>query len=1785
MVEINREAGDKTKGFTLQKQRAIALFFDEIKSNPNARVNVAIEYKGDVYLQNDQSGYVEEQKNYDEGKAFTFSSPQILNTLAYFLEIWLAKNKSQNIKFGFYSTTKIAKESNTENVKSLGIKIPKEGVLKLVAKGRFSEDNLLESVKKYLVAEYKNQYNENIIDELDDTSLETFLNSINWYFEQDNEKEYKSEVLKRIKESTFASSFTNSYQLEFVFAALMMALEEKQDETDIILKFLNRDIVENLFLKVAAGQEINIRAHKYLNIDLSEVRNKTKIFLKTFLKNKYFSNVKDKSFPELVERKVARHNREIKIQRRNLEQTDPEKAQHLDVVVKSLGDLINDSKPTFLFGEIGSGKSTLLAHYFLSETEGEILPIFIPSTYLKGKVPDDVKNLKSIINQFVNHELNIEDKGLDLDSLLLTKKEITLIVDGLDEFNFKESKRLLSHLVNLSNGAPNIRVIASGRPIEMQELINYSQWNCLTAIDLTEKEIKVLLKNEAIAAGLEKLAAEKDALARWEILKSKQELLAIATTPLTVCLIRDFLDENVDSKTLGDILYEVFKRRLDWTKVDQKKNFTNFLAEYPNTLQREKFIAPIAYKLYSSKDGKINEDTLFQIVDSSPLISIDISGRDALVDEIINFVKSNFLQKIGYSYVFHSHQLHQVAIGLHLYSCISNNQEFDYKDKKINAWREISYAASIARTKGNSDIIEQLLEELIDELILKSQNTSVAAVLLAEAQISNLNSKFLERVKKLGFRPLKFESQSDSLVPYAYAYLIKDIRDTGFDWFFDNYLNPKHPLRAGYDEMAVLILQYFLIRSQFNLNDNEKNKLGSIIRFHIAAETTSCSSLLPTISLAIPDKFEINERCILLADTLKNNIVKEKAEDLLRKEVDRGEKESVVNALEIACRNINYQPENALEVWMSVVDENIPKLILDNCISLIGKGNDELYSVLKNRVGESNLSGYCRYSILNKSPIYDGAAIILFKYFGERNPLMIGEPILRKSSFFDYKNVEREKILNEVVYSDKDGEKYIISNLQNIGTFHGIPELYLKYFLKTLTESENLYLNDFLYVTKHLGKYALARYPEIRDAFAKVLSIKAYYDALKKSLKDLDGILRYNAATILLVCNPSNEKEALGIILRSASKRFSENQELLRLCMKLNFSDSMLDFIHELLNDLTELSKIFAIKLLYHNNEYKLTEDLLQELVLGLVGDANYLDWSRKIHGDGIERVIGEEKFYTQVKAGLNSDQLTIKESASYNLLSYYSHKLDNKEKALCWLLNIQYSEYSLVEFHNKFQELFDEADFVKELKDKAKEIEEKHDLKGLIFFTYFEAIKEDGDWKNFFLALLKSSREHLDYHRLKHLYGFILQIGNSNENIRKKMGKAIQELMAYPAISQDRQNNVLIPYLSILAHEFGALNDQELIQILTQYRILFGEIACALLCRLGDIPDGYDPVSIRNEYYHLRDHLDFISLFASNPVTPFNSFDVEQLEVLLEDGEEIPDDLTDVIESVLLKGDLFNEQLLTLSSKGNLALYFYIVVAFSRNSSPQSKDFIKAEELGSLRYNARANTRQHKSVLLKIKEILFSNDNTKEAYIEALIKDITDQIKPKDVIIDLFIELFKLKADFDSKLLPFLYDALLMHSYRFSLKLISWINEYAIGLEREKKQDLIVPLKKILKAVNSPSDELREDELELLSWSLSLVLLYIENKVDEHTERGFLTGLKNIFTQQEREFPMNNKTDIQFRGRDLLIHSHKIIKKIDGKLFQQILQSGVDSNVPEISAVCNMFLVFSSNLTNKKTI
>lgn len=81
---IDRDASDKTKGFRLQKIRAIKHMLDEIENPQNVMFYASIEVQEDVSIvkisNRETSTYLEEDKNYDEDTNFTLFSSAILNT-------------------------------------------------------------------------------------------------------------------------------------------------------------------------------------------------------------------------------------------------------------------------------------------------------------------------------------------------------------------------------------------------------------------------------------------------------------------------------------------------------------------------------------------------------------------------------------------------------------------------------------------------------------------------------------------------------------------------------------------------------------------------------------------------------------------------------------------------------------------------------------------------------------------------------------------------------------------------------------------------------------------------------------------------------------------------------------------------------------------------------------------------------------------------------------------------------------------------------------------------------------------------------------------------------------------------------------------------------------------------------------------------------------------------------------------------------------------------------------------------------------------------------------------------------------------------------------------------------------------------------------------------------------------------------------------------------------------------------------------------------------------------
>ena len=232
-----------------------------------------------------------------------------------------------------------------------------------------------------------------------------------------------------------------------------------------------------------------------------------------------------------------------------------------NIIVGDIDGFINSLQPVFLFGEIGSGKSSIIAQYVLNRNSTDSVCIMIPVNYIKGKITSDFISLFDCINHFINSNILIQVSFFNFE-FIINNRPITIVFDGLDELNIQEARYVVRHLEKLSKDYSDVTVIGTGRPIELQSVINFNDWNCLTTIELTESEVLEILINEAIVANVPSKNVLNDAKKRLDFLKSRNELSLLAKTPLVVCLLRDFLIEGVEEETLGTLMYKILLKIL-----------------------------------------------------------------------------------------------------------------------------------------------------------------------------------------------------------------------------------------------------------------------------------------------------------------------------------------------------------------------------------------------------------------------------------------------------------------------------------------------------------------------------------------------------------------------------------------------------------------------------------------------------------------------------------------------------------------------------------------------------------------------------------------------------------------------------------------------------------------------------------------------------------------------------------------------------------------------------------------------------------------------------------------------------------------------------------------------------------------------------------------------------------------------------------------------------------------------------------------------------------------------
>ena len=285
---ISREASDKTKGFRLQKLRAINLMLDLYNKDKATTFYVfyaAVEHYEDVainYADDARSeAYLEEDKYYNPESGFTINSHEVKNSLVSFFDIYSAKwRHSKTLSFGFHSTNRIAKEGRPKVVEEAGLENPDKPVLELLSERNYSYPNLLPLVKFVLLKEYQRQYPERggvfqYLEEISDDDLISFLDLIKWTFGGGDENVEQDDAFEKIRACPHFNAHLEGKE-EIILSLLMEELDKRQGLAYANDKFVYSSDVELVYVQ-AAGEitpELHDPAWKaWEEIDADDTRN------------------------------------------------------------------------------------------------------------------------------------------------------------------------------------------------------------------------------------------------------------------------------------------------------------------------------------------------------------------------------------------------------------------------------------------------------------------------------------------------------------------------------------------------------------------------------------------------------------------------------------------------------------------------------------------------------------------------------------------------------------------------------------------------------------------------------------------------------------------------------------------------------------------------------------------------------------------------------------------------------------------------------------------------------------------------------------------------------------------------------------------------------------------------------------------------------------------------------------------------------------------------------------------------------------------------------------------------------------------------------------------------------------------------------------------------------------------------------------------------------------------------------------------------------------------------
>jgi predicted MPP superfamily phosphohydrolase len=1432
-----------------------------------------------------------------------------------------------------------------------------------------------------------------------------------------------------------------------------------------------------------------------------------------------------------------------------------------------LGDAMRTTRRSLLLGDLGSGKSTLAATFAIESQDRNqnaialLVPakMLLPGTHAESLRWPSVTEFISSVSAFVNDQILPTASGFNLQALLSAGLEAAILIDGLDEVSLSVAREIVERLgQQVVDHWSTVHVLATGRPIELAGL-DYSRWQLCLPFPIQDDDKHQLFVEEAIADGKKRDSAISAASLALDRLRATPELHLMADTPLFCRLLFDGLQSGTEheTETLGDLLYQLLTKRLkEWAASDQKVSVTpQFDAEYPDAGSRMKLLSDLVGGL--DRDRPILEEEARSRLEAL-LPTISGASKAQLTDQAVrSFQSAGLVVLEGGRFELSLRSFDDFYRGYALADAAKTNPAKLLSTNQA-VWRSLAFAATVVRRLGWTDQVRPALCDCVKNILSKSKHVPAAAYIVAESQDHGLALCFIAKIAELGRRPLWF-SYDDPVWPQAAKAISECLRlasDQEFDWFFHEYLDPRYPFVFAGSQLTVEVFNRWTALHIRKLTSKQENALTSLISPHAAVDSFQASSLIPVLGLLLPQAFDVERRLRYCIGLLESPLFSDAAEAVIREEIDKGDRERVLNLFPATISNWEGA-QNATLLYLSLRDARPDTEIVRAVITQKrGRRPDRqhLHTIkkLKERLGNELFQRYCRWYLFEgDTALSAGAAIQLFNV-GERRLALLSSPLIQALHDGGYLPQAEETLAELIAAEGHEATRVIATYIgetrhDGLGGHSGWWRLLFRFIHDPKVRGPEL----LVHCMGGVGEFLLARYPEIRNSFRELVlnpQYEPFRAALHAALNDPEPEIRHGVAMVLITSDPEMEGQALEIVVRFKSNRSHGSWfEWERYCLTLRFGTSVLSYLQSRLPFFSGPSRIFALAILFQNR-VQLDDAQFREFIEGAL---------TIFYGSPISDSVGHsERIQKALLEITDTGREEPARKAAELLLGQAKEQLDEEHHVRSRVLTLDGNEWRNPEFAVELTHMRDYPEYAALVIREAKQQAQRGFKRPLIDQIY-EAQQNPSLWKDIvWNEICTPSPGSRIGARGQWILEFMLKVPDS----RQAVGKAARKFLFDERISQGFNTDESSSWLALLAHEGGELSTEELATIVDRIDPIDKCAFVPLVTRLGRAPGMARPR--RHSYSALP------QMSKSEQISP-ETATFERFLEFARPGGQFHSNFCSLIEESLYNDPFTEEQLQDLAKKGEHGTLVAIVLAFAYGRFPDPEWAIAV--LGVKPPGVMQNEPCLRSILGRWENILFAAkaDRTwRASYLEKL----KEAIKPSQAhLSEIASEMLSLESSLTLEHLEILLKHLL-HVYFDDHKLCAALSKLLADLKNEEL------LKGALPSVDSALAELdlqpwNADEMQpkdagaflmfpLLRWRITGVS-------DVVSRRVFLRGLKMALLPARRPEGILAGWPSRFVGIEDVA---PLMKTASKAIIEDAIQHGSTMEDVELGALCRLF-------------